>query len=140
MLRRVIGFFVFIFLPIFVLAQGAENIVVPPGYQVRKIASTNSTPDMSCWAFDSSSDDIIAGTGAYICRINQTGEVEILCRTRRYGFGVTGIAPSSDGSFLTICTSLTSPTRYSIYRYLLPDQFILTDFRQLWSHIKNPLS
>lgn len=124
MLRRITGFFILIFLPIFVFAQNVEDIVVPEGYQVRKIASTNGVPDIVCWAFDLSGN-IIAGMGAGIWRIDQAGEVEVLCTTRRYGFGASATAPLSDGSFLVIGSRLDSPTTYSIYKYTPPGQFDL---------------
>jgi hypothetical protein len=84
MAKRMAGMAVLIFAPFFLMAQSAGDIIVPEGYQVRKIAETNKAVEPYGFAFDDEGNMIVAGWDS-IYRIDPAGNVNKLCFTRSRG-------------------------------------------------------
>ncbi len=92
-----------VFLPLCLIAQDAEDIIVPEDYKVEKIAVTNRAMDVEGITFDSSGN-LIAGSLYYmIYKVDQNGNVETITKTRRYNFAPIDVEISPDGTYIVLC-------------------------------------
>jgi hypothetical protein len=103
----------FCFLPVFVFFAAflsplldaqykTEDITVPPGYGVTKIAETNRAVDPYRLTFDSNGN-LIAGSYNYmILAIDPRGGVEVIGKTRKYNINPLEVEPmpNSNGCYI----------------------------------------
>ena len=116
-------FFVFFFCAVFsaiLEAQyRAEDISVPPGYKVVKVAETNKICDPYRSAFDAAGHLIVAGYGYQIFDIDPGGRVGIIGETRKHNITPTEIEISPAGAF-ALCSYVWT---YDVYVFTPPDTY-----------------
>ncbi len=101
----------------------AEDIIVPPGYKVVKIAETNKINDPRRLTFDSFGNLLVAGFGYQIYEIDPSGQVAIIGKTRKYDITPTEIEISPTGSYV-LCSYVWT---YEVYVFTPPDTYTKVD-------------
>lgn len=102
----------------------AEDIVVPPGYEVTKIAETNRTVDPYRLTFDSNGH-LIAGSYNYmIYSIDPLGGVEVIGKTRKYNINPLEVEPiPGSNSYVVRAQSVDSTGNPAVYKFTRPDTY-----------------
>lgn len=102
----------------------AEDIVVPPGYEVTKIAETNRTVDPYRLTFDSKGH-LIAGSYNYlIYDLDPLGGVEVIGKTRKYNINPLEVEPvPGSGAFIVLSTRVDGTGNPAVYKFTPPDTY-----------------
>lgn len=126
MLKKFLCLFVFIaclacVFPAYLSAQySAEDISVPPGYRVFKVAETNRVYDPYRLAFDSSGNLFVASYGFLVYKIDANGEAQVIGKTRKHDIAPTEIEIGPGGGFVIRSISLNT---HAIYIFNPPDSY-----------------
>jgi hypothetical protein len=99
-LLAVFVFFITILPPPASAQYKAEDITVPPGYKVVKIAETNKVYDPYRLTVDSSGHLIVASYGYLLYDIDPSGEVTVIGKTRKYNITPMEIEISPAGAYV----------------------------------------
>lgn len=102
----------------------AEDIIVPPGYEVTKIAETNRVVDPYRLTFDANGN-LIAGSYNYmIYSIDPLGEVTVIGKTRKYNINPLEVEPiPGSGGYVIRAQSVESPENPAVYKFTPPDTY-----------------
>ena len=102
----------------------AEDIIVPPGYEVTKIAETNRVVDPYRLMFDANGN-LIAGSYNYmIYSIDPLGEVTVIGKTRKYNINPLEVEPIPGSSGYVIRgQSVDSSGHPAVYKFTRPDTY-----------------
>jgi hypothetical protein len=102
----------------------AEDIVVPPGYEVTKIAETNRIVDPYRLTFDASGN-LIAGSYNYmIYSIAPDGEVSVIGKTRKYDINPLEVEPIPGANGYVIrAQRVDSAGNPRVVKYTPPDTY-----------------
>jgi len=102
----------------------AEDIVVPPGYEVTKIAETNRVVDPFRLTFDAKGNLIVGSYHYMIYSIDPLGEVTIIGKTRKYNINPLEVEPIPDSNGYVVRTqSVDSSGNPAVYRFTPPDTY-----------------
>ena len=101
--KKILTLALFIFLSFLAFPQNADDIIVPPGYKVEKIAKTNPVPDCRHLIDDPSGDGMICLGEYSIFQLDNTGNAELIGFTRRFGFLPDQIVISPTGDYIIAC-------------------------------------
>jgi len=102
----------------------AEDIVVPQGYEVTKIAETNRVVDPYRLTFDANGNLIVGSYHYMIYSIDPLGEVTIIGKTRKYNINPLEVEPIPDSNNYVVRTqSVDSSGNPAVYRFTPPDTY-----------------
>lgn len=103
----------------------AEDILVPPGYEVTKIAETNRVVDPFRLTFDADGN-LIAGSYNYmIYSIDPLGEVTVIGKTRKYNINPLEVEPiPGSGSYLVRGYVVDGVGDPAVYKFTPPDTYM----------------
>lgn len=126
-LSATIGFCLFLFPPSALAQFGAEDITVPPGYKVVKIAETNKVYDPYRITFDSSGHLFVAGYGYLIYDLDPDGRVSVIGKTRKHNITPLEIEISPSGSFVMRANHYPpgESTHYAVLVFTPPDTYTI---------------
>lgn len=125
MIKKIISGLILCLVPVLLLAQDAEDIIVPEGYDVEKIAELNRAVDPVGLTFDSAGNLIVASIAFMILKIDQAGNEEIICQTGRLNIGPYDVEIAPDGNYIVLSGDLIDPYIKRIYKLVPPDDFTL---------------
>jgi len=121
-----LGFALFLasaFFPSSVWAQyRAEDISVPPGYKVIKVAESNRITEPYRLAFDSSGNLISGSFGFMFFKVDPVGGVGILGKSRKYTIVPGEVEPAPGGAY--VIRSLVYEKGKEVYRFTPPDGYV----------------
>lgn len=102
----------------------AEDIIVPPGYEVTKIAETNRVVDPYRLTFDANGN-LIAGSYDYmIYSIDPLGEVTVIGKTRKYNINPLEVEPIPGSNGYVIRAQNLDPSgNPAVYKFTPPDTY-----------------
>jgi len=101
-----------------------ENITVPPGYEITKIAESNRALDAYRLTFDSRGY-LIAGSYNYmIFAIDPSGGVEVIGKTRKYNINPLEVEPVPNSSSYVIRAQIVDGAgNPGVYKFTPPDNY-----------------
>ncbi len=102
----------------------AEDIIVPPGYEVTKIAETNRVVDPYRLTFDANGN-LIAGSYNYmIYSIDPLGGVEVIGKTRKYDIIPLEVEPiPNSSSYIIRAQRVDSTGNPCVVKFTPPDTY-----------------
>lgn len=102
----------------------AEDIVVPPGYEVTKIAETNRVVDPYRLTLDANGN-LIAGSYNYmIYSIDPNGEVTVIGKTRKYDINPLEVEPiPGSNGYVIRAQCVDSSGNPAVYKFTPPDTY-----------------
>jgi hypothetical protein len=114
---------VLVLLPFELVAQyRAEDITVPPGYRVIKVAETNKIIDPYRFTFDAGGNLILASYTYLIYKIDPYGRIEVIGHTRKYDISPQEIEVSPDGTYI-LRGGILNSSRNGIWIFAPPDSY-----------------
>lgn len=99
---------------------GPEDITVPPGYRVFKVAETNRIVDPYRLTFDASGNLLVASYNYMIYRIDPSVNVQIIGKTRKHNITPMEVEVTPDGQAYVIRSFVFT---YGIYIFNPPDTY-----------------
>jgi len=119
----IVGFLIVALFPSGLFAQyRAEDIAVPPGYKVIKVAETNKIYEPYRLSLDSDGNLIIAGFGYLFYKMDWGGQPEVIAKTRKYDINPVEVERSPEGFY--VVRNLFIPGTPSIYTFTPPGAFV----------------
>lgn len=102
----------------------AEDIIVPPGYEVTKIAETNRVVDPYRLTFDANGN-LIAGSYDYmIYSIDPLGEVTVIGKTRKYNINPLEVEPvPGSEAYVIRGHPVNGAGNPAVYKFTPPDTY-----------------
>ncbi len=100
----------------------AEDIFVPPGYKVIKVAESNKIVEPYRLTFDSAGNLIAGGYGFVFFKVDPNGDINLLGKTRKFNIDPVEVEPAPDGSYLIRSFTLTALNQ--VYRSTAPDSYV----------------
>jgi hypothetical protein len=102
----------------------AEDIVVPPGYEVTKIAETNRIVDPYRLTFDANGNLIVGSYNYMIYSIDPFGDVTVIGKTRKYDINPLEVEPiPNSSSYIIRAQRVDSTGNPAVYKFTPPDTY-----------------
>jgi hypothetical protein len=121
--QKILTLALFIFLSFLAFPQNADDIIVPAGYKVEKIAETNPAADC-CHLIDNPSGEGMICLGSFsIYQLDNQGNVELIGFTRRFGLSPDQIVISPTGDYIVSCFYSAVYEQDQVSRFTPPDNF-----------------
>ena len=101
----------------------AEDITVPAGYKITKVAEANRVADPWRLSLDSDGKLIVGAIGFTISKMDWAGQVEVIGKTRKYNITPAEVDRSPLGFYILRGNATVAGARPAIYKFTPPDTY-----------------